>query len=168
MNHIYNEQENIEVKETTGKGKSLFAKRNFKKDDIVFVVTGEIVNYATDYTIPISENLKIEPRIPGGLSQFINHSCEPNVGIRNRTLLVAMRDIEQGEEILTSYAFLGYEYGHEKTIDGKEKKGLNLTCNCGTKSCNGQLQSYKEMSREWREKYKEYISDYLLDETNYP
>ena len=107
---LFNEAEHLDVKETGEKGKSLFAKHDFKKDDTVFVAFGKIVSYPTDYTIPIDENLKIEPRDPGSLAQFICHSCEPNVGIKDRTVFVAMRDILKGEEILTSYAPISSEY----------------------------------------------------------
>lgn len=96
------------------------------------------------------------------MAQYVNHSCEPNIGVKNRSVFVAMRDISKGEELVTSYAFLGYEYGKEMTVDGKEKVEVNRKCNCGTKSCTGYLQCYKDMSEERKVKYKEYIFDYLL------
>ena len=166
---MFSNAQNVEVKNTAaGAGESLFAKRPFKKGEIVFVVSGRVVNYATDYTIPIDHDLKVEPRIPGNEAQFLNHSCEPNIGINHRTLLVAMRDIAEGEEVVTNYAFLGYEYGHEKTIDGSEKKVFDMTCRCGAKKCTGVLQCYKYMTPDDRATYKEYVSDYLWDENKYP
>lgn len=59
---IFNSSEHIEVKETPNRGKSLFAKHNFKKDEVVFVAYGKIIRYATDYTIPISFDLYITKR----------------------------------------------------------------------------------------------------------
>jgi len=165
----YDIHENIEVKESPGKGKSLFAKRDFKKDEIVFVAFGKIVDYHTDYTIPIDHDLMIEPRTPeGNLVQYICHSCEPNVGIQDRSLFVAMRDIAQGEEIVTNYAFLGYEFGKEMNEDGQGRKAFDRTCRCGTKSCKGTMQAYKDLDPEEREKHRNYISDYLLDDEKYP
>ena len=36
---------------------------------------------------------------------FVNHSCEPNVGFGGNSVLIAMRDIEAGEqELTTDYA----------------------------------------------------------------
>lgn len=104
---LFNNAEHVEVKDTTGKGLSLFAVHDFKKDEVVFVAGGKIVNYATDYTIPIDHELKFEPRIPGNEAQYLCHSCEPNIGIHDRTLFVAMRDIQKGEEVVTNYAFFG-------------------------------------------------------------
>lgn len=165
---LFNDSENVEVRETDIKGKSLFTKHDFKKGDIVLIASGKIVTHATDYTIPIGDILKIDPQDPGSLSQFICHSCEPNVGIKNRNLFIAMRDIKRGEEVLTNYAFLGYEYGHESKQNGNEKLSIDLTCCCGENNCNGKLQCYKNMPPEWRLKYREYISDYLLDDIKYP
>lgn len=165
---LFINSENIEVKEKDGKGLSLFAKHDFKKGDVVFVASGMIVTYATDYTIPIDHELKFEPRVPGNEAQYLNHSCEPNVGVHDRSIFVAMRDIQKGEEIVTNYAFLGYEYGYEMTVDGSVKKEFDKTCRCGAPSCEGTLQCYKHMTPTERIQYREYISGYLLDDERYP
>ena len=145
---FFDSNEALEVKETVRRGKSLFAKKDFKKDKIVFVVYGAIAMYYTDYTIPIDHDLMIEPRIPGSPGQYLCHSCEPNVGVKSRSLFVAMRDIKKGEEVVTNYAFLAYEYGHEKSIDGTKALDLDITCNCDAKNCEGVWGCYKHLSPE--------------------
>jgi len=35
---------------------------------------------------------------------FLNHSCEPNVGILGQIIFVAMRNIDSGEELTIDYA----------------------------------------------------------------
>src|SRR5207244_1312071 len=35
---------------------------------------------------------------------FINRSCEPNVGFAGNVVLLAMRDVEPGDELTTDYA----------------------------------------------------------------
>lgn len=168
MRKIFNASDNIEIRHTGKYGYSLFAKRNFKRDELVFIVSGKVISYHTDYTIPIDHELMIEPRQPWSFSAYLNHSCDPNLGIRGRTHLVALRKIKKGEEVRTNYAFLGYEYGQEKTIDGKKKKNIDLRCNCGSANCRGFLGSYKYLEPRLRQKYKKYISDYLLDNKRYP
>ena len=54
-----------------------------------------------------------EPVMP-----FLNHSCEPNVGFGGNIVLVAMSDIEAGEELSTDYALFD---DYEGSMD----------CNCG-------------------------------------
>lgn len=156
MEQEYKIEDNIYTKETGVYGKSLFAKRDFKKDELVFVAFGPLVDEATIYTIPISNDLKIDPTEPSGnLCQFICHSCDPNLGIKNRTLFVAMRDIKKDEEIRIDYAMLGYEYGNEITDEER-------VCKCGSDICRGKLGCYKELPENIKEKYKGYISDYLV------
>ena len=48
----------------------------------------------------------------------LNHSCEPNVGFGGNIVLVAMSDIEAGEELSTDYALFD---DYEGSMD----------CNCG-------------------------------------
>ena len=153
---MYRIEDNIYAKETGTYGMSLFAKKDFKKDELIFVAFGPIVKEATLYTIPISEYLKIDPIKPeGNLSQFICHSCDPNLGIKNRTSFVAFKDIKKDEEVLIDYAMIGYEYGDEVS-------GIGRDCKCGSPECRGTWGSYKELPEDIREKYKGYISDYLL------
>src|SRR3989344_8805037 len=109
---FYKLEDNIYAKESERYGKSLFAQRDFKKDEVVFVAFGAVVTKPNDYTIPIDWKVFIEPRVPeGNLCQHICHSCEPNLGIKQRSLCVAMRNIKKDEEVTVDYGMLGYEYG---------------------------------------------------------
>ncbi len=150
-------ENNVYVKETGIYGRSLFAIRDFKKDDLVFVAFGPIVACATKYTIPISKDLRIDPTWPkGNLCQFICHSCDPNLGIKNRNCFVAFRDIKKDEEITIDYAMIGDKYGSEIT----EEERL---CKCGKLICRGKIGCYNELPEEIKLKYCGYISDYLID-----
>jgi hypothetical protein len=42
---------------------------------------------------------------------FLNHSCEPNVGIQGQIVVVAMRDIAAGEELTIDYALIDHDAG---------------------------------------------------------
>ena len=57
-----------------------------------------------------------------GNKMFLNHSCNPNVGIRGQVSFVAMRDIRRGEE-------LTYDW----TMENPGK--WSFKCNCGEKNC---------------------------------
>jgi uncharacterized protein len=81
---------------------------------------------------------------------FINHSCEPNVGFRGNVVLVAMRDVGQGEELTTDYALFD---------DGDEQ----MRCRCGAASCRGVITGRDWQSTELQARYGGYFSAYLLD-----
>jgi hypothetical protein len=56
---------------------------------------------------------------------FLNHTCEPNGGFGS-IILVAMRDIEVGEELTTDYAlFDDYDGGMDRA--------------CGRAACRGYI-----------------------------
>jgi SET domain-containing protein len=93
----------------------------------------------------------------GNLSQYICHSCEPNLGIKERTLFVAMRDIKKGEEVVIDYAMIVPEFP-EPAWDGWE----DWKCSCGRVSCRGKVKGYNQLSKQEQEKYKGYVSDFLL------
>ncbi len=145
--------ENIQIKETETKGKIIFANRDFEKDEVVFVVCGPIVNKPSIYTIPIDKGLFIDPLC--GAGKELCHSCEPNCGIKNRTQVVAMREINEGEEINIDYAMIVPHYSSEMTEE-------NRVCRCGCSNCRGKLGAFCELSEELKEKYKGYISEFLL------
>ena len=56
----------------------------------------------------------------------LNHSCEPNVGFGGNIVLVAMSDIEAGEELSTDYALFD---DYEGSMD----------CNCGRAACRRRI-----------------------------
>ncbi len=153
---MWSNEQNIEAKERAPYGKSLFATRNFKKDEIVFVAFGAVITSPTNYTIPVDWKIFIEPSIPEwNICQYICHSCEPNLGIKQRSLFVAMRDLKKGEEVTIDYAMIGYDYGDELPQERR-------MCECGKPSCRGKLGCYKELPEELKKKYEGYVSDYLI------
>lgn len=72
----------------------------------------------------------IDPRGVGNDAQFVNHSCEPNAELREIRLgdrvivvIVALRAIKAGEEVLVDY---GYE---------SHRTMKPIFCDCGSKRC---------------------------------
>jgi uncharacterized protein len=70
----------------------------------------------------------IDGAIGGSGAEYINHSCEPNLTAsirKGRVVLVSLRRIERGEELLYDYR-LGGGTG-------------DLPCRCGAPSCRGTM-----------------------------
>ena len=59
----------------------------------------------------------------------INHSCDPNVWMRDTFRLAARRDILPGEELAMDYAMLGGEPGYRS----------EWRCSCGAPDCRGTI-----------------------------
>src|SRR5256885_12009282 len=56
------------------------------------------------YLIQVEEGLFLTPSWPTEPAEYFNHSCDPNTGLSGQSALVAMRDIEAGEEVCFDYA----------------------------------------------------------------
>lgn len=167
MGDTYKIEENIYPKDTGVYGKSLYAKRDFRKDEVVFVAFGSIIKEPNFYAIPIAKDLYIEPRVPeGNISQFICHSCEPNLGIKDRSLFVAMRDIAKEEEVTIDYAMIVAEFP-EPGQKGWEKWNFNgwtdWKCKCGRATCRGKVSGYLQLTEEDKKRYEGYVSGFILE-----
>jgi hypothetical protein len=81
---------------------------------------------------------------------FINHSCAPNVGFSGNVVLVAMRDVRQGEELTTDYALFDDSDEH-------------MPCLCGAPNCRGLITGRDWQRPELQRKYGSYFSTYLRD-----
>jgi len=149
----------IIIKKTGKKGKGIFANKSFKKRDFIFLIAGPIVTKGTKYTIPIAKGLWVDPVPVDNLGKYLNHSCDPNAGIKQRTRVVAFKDIKKDEEITIDYAMIVNKYGNE--ITKKE-----LKCKCGNRNCRGELGSWSKLPNEIKEKYKGFVSEYLLLKQN--
>lgn len=68
------------------------------------------------------------------LSDYINHSCDPNVGMLDCLTVVAIKDINQGDEIVCDYAFW----------EADENWMLETECKCGSSNCRRKI-----TGRDW-------------------
>ena len=91
-----------------------------------------------------------------GLITKVNHSCDPNCGIRvNETGahdFVAIRDISISEELVFDYAMRNYG------VDYFPKQ-----CMCGSKRCRGRVTGWKDLPDEKKKEYEGLVAPYLLE-----
>jgi SET domain-containing protein len=84
------------------------------------------------------------------LDDFINHSCDPNVGFRDgSTRLYALRPIAAKEELFWDYRTSINEAGWE------------IACTCGASNCLGKIQSYCDLPVTERERLRGIVLEYL-------
>ncbi len=143
----------FELRKTTGKGEGIFATKFFKTGQIVMV--GEIekkLDKNHSHASQVGEN---EYVFHAGFITKVNHSCNPDCGIRlNGTGahdFVAMRDININEEITFDYAMRNYG------VDYFPKH-----CQCGSENCRGKISGWKDLSDEKKMEYNGFVAPYLL------
>jgi len=91
-------------------------------------------------------------------AQFLNHSCDPNIGVAVKLNegqsydFVALRDIQEGEEVRFDYETTEYEVGAFED------------CMCGAGSCRGTIKGFKYNRDVILEKYGgKNIAAYLME-----
>jgi hypothetical protein len=84
-----------------------------------------------NYPFQIADDLFLAPRDERdlGVGERINHSCAPNVGFSGAIALVALRDIEPGEEVTFDYA----------TCVASNDDAFVMECRCGSEGCRGKV-----------------------------
>ena len=141
-----------EFRQSSGKGKGVFATKSFAVGDLVVLgVIQEVLSANTTHATQIGES---EYVLLGELMSLVNHSCGPNCGIRvNETGahdLIALCDISAHEEITYDYAMSNY--------------GVNFfsrQCMCGSKKCRGEITGWKDLSEEIRKEYEGFVAPSL-------
>ncbi len=154
------------VRESMIEGYGLFAVRPIKKDELIGIKGGHIIDWKTlkkyenligDSYLQIDDDFVLAPlskKEVKGVMMFLNHSCEPNVGTRGEIIFVAMRDIKAGEELTIDYAM----------IDSDRYK---MKCACGRKSCRQMITGYDWKDKNLQKKYKDYFSRYIKDKIEF-
>ncbi len=72
---------------------------------------------------------------PGAIDDFLNHSCDPNLWLKDEVTVVARHDIDAGEEITIDYA----------TFEIDDSWRMPSPCHCGTEICRE-----KVTGSDWR------------------
>jgi uncharacterized protein len=150
----------LEVRAAPEKGGfAVFARENLEKDEIICVWTGRVMTYERmmalstaekSHTIQVDEGMYLAPfSLDDEPADYINHSCNPNTGIRGQISLVAMRPISAGEEITFDYAMADSTPYDE------------FECACGTPTCRGRVCGDDWQRPELWARYNGYFSSYL-------
>jgi SET domain-containing protein len=142
-------------------GQGLFAKENIKKGELVFIKSGQRLSLEEAnrfnkelgvFSIQIDDAVHLGPTNEQEVKDtviFINHSCDPNVGVDGSVKFVAMRDIKAGEELFYDYAMT-------------ETHPWEMPCHCGTKHCRKVVTGDDWKRKDLQKRYGSNFSDYIL------
>jgi len=116
-----------EIKHTRN-GKGLFTKNRIMKDAVLFTVTGKTVRVSYDDDIEEDRWFGIDRETwiivySKNPMYYMNHSCNPNCAIVNRTQVITLREIEVDEELTFDYSTT------------EEDPYWEMPCNCGYEFC---------------------------------
>jgi len=154
-----------EIRKSDTEGHGLFAKELIREGEIVSVRGGHIITRQMEENVnkpdgywgyPIADDYVLAPlntQEVADVMMFLNHSCDPNVGILGQIIFVAMRDIDSNEELTIDYAMFGAN---------KEP----MQCNCRSTNCRGIITDSDWRIKNLQEKYGGYFSSYIQMKIN--
>src|SRR3989344_5622275 len=143
-------------------GRGLFAVKPIREGEIVAIKGGHIIFWKTlkkhekligaSY-LQINDNFVLAPLTKREIEKvmmFLNHSCNPNVGVRGEITFVAMRDIKVGEELTIDYAMI-------------DDDNYRMRCNCGARNCRKVITGKDWKRKDLQSKYGEYFAFFLRE-----
>jgi len=109
-------------------GFGVFANRAIARGETILFFTGPLIDFAETkrrgpkecMAIQVGPDRYLDTQPPG---VFVNHSCDPNAGIRDDARLVALREIPRGQEIRFDYSTT------------MEEQSFTMRCLCGAAGC---------------------------------
>ncbi len=145
----------LRIGEAAAKGKGVYASRRIELGELVWDYSGkersikDIPKELWQYCFQVDYDRYVVPK-KGSAGWFMNHSCEPNCVIMGRTRIVALRRIEEGDEVTFDYSTnVGWD-------------GFAMECKCGTSGCRKVVRSYKFLSKDLKGHYGACVSWFLL------
>ena len=147
----------LQVRRSGVHGRGVFALQPLRKGETLIEYTGEVISWSEalrrhphdpsqpDHTFyfHIDDERVIDGNVGGNISRWINHACDPNVEADDaggRVFLVALRDIQPGEELFFDYGLV---------IDERYTPALKkrFECRCGADNCRGTMLAPKRAHR---------------------
>ncbi len=140
-------------------GKGLIAVAPIPRHELVAIWGNRVMTTAQlwalpahlrDYPVQIWYDMFIGPMRDEEIEpvDYMNHSCEPNCGVRGSVVIVARRDIAPGEE-------LTFDYGTTDT------DRWVLECACGAPTCRGRMTGQDWRDAAFQARHAGYLSLYI-------
>lgn len=107
--------------------------------------------YKKGTSVEIGEGLYLAGKLneSSGKEDFLNHSCNPNLWLKNEVTLIAKRNIKKEEELTADYgSWVSRDY-------------WKMKCNCGSSLCRDIIMGSDWKKRELQKRYKNHFSPYL-------
>jgi hypothetical protein len=140
-------------------GQGVFATRPLQPGQAILVLSGTLLDRTQvlglgrerAYAMQSGSHHYLELTSPG---RYLNHSCDPNAGIMNDRILVALRRIEAGEEIR-------YDYSTTMSEDH-----WTVECRCGETACRRVILGFHHLPPIAQNRYLQLgmVQRFIVDE----
>ena len=153
----------VEPQESEKHGRGVFAVSDIQKDEVIAVFGGHVMTREERNRLPenvgclalgIDDDLFIGPMTLEETddADWFNHSCYPNAGLWGQIMLVAMSEINKGEEVTFDYCMSCSQKGQERIL---------FTCDCKSPNCRKKITNQDWKRPDLQKKYKGYFSPFV-------
>jgi len=155
-------EEILDIKNSIISGKGVFAKKLISKGETICFMEGELmsldemINRVDSNLENGSDPLGVDDETYLDLEELprsINHSCCPNAFIKGKNELIALKNINKGEEITYDYSTT-MDDNREK-IESTGGTLWTIKCRCGNKDCRKRINQFKTLPFEKQRYYIE-------------
>jgi hypothetical protein len=116
-------------------GTGVFAAKDFRPDEEIFVFSAIFVTSPDKYTIQVDEAKHL--RLKSHIGLLLSHSCAPNTRFCSERLgIFAIAPISTGEELSFNYLCTEWDMA------------VSFECSCGSVSCHGVIRGFRYLSPE--------------------
>ena len=140
------------IKKSSIKGKGIYAAKDIKKHEHIFTVKGIVHDFEPEddswsmpHAISYAKDKWLNPYHDNPL-RFTNHSCDANAIIAHGLKVIALKNIEKGDEITVDYSL---------TEIDPEWSGFR--CRCRTKNCRKYIRDINTLPKKMFKKYEKYL-----------
>ena len=139
-------------------GFGVYAQERVSTGELLVVWGGSVVDFETLVMLPAIKQIRsvqveddryLVSHSANDPADYFNHCCDPNAGLSGQIALVAMREIEPGEEVCFDYAMTDASPYDE------------FECECGLAVCRQRITGNDWMNPELQERYAGFFSPYL-------
>jgi SET domain-containing protein len=148
-------------------GRGVFSTSRLRRGERLAIFGGEVMlideidslpEELQDYPMQIEERFVLGSRGERApeTADFFNHSCNPTCGFKGQIFLVAMRDIEAGEEVTFDYAMVVSKSVGSSIV-------FEMPCRCRAAACRGVVTEEDWRMPALRARYRGYFSQYIAE-----
>jgi uncharacterized protein len=150
-------------------GKGCFAKELIKKGEFICFCEGKVVTWNEQERRYINGVDRLDDPLQNNETEYIeldepyiylNHSCNPNSGIRGKNELIAIKDIFPGDEIVIDYSTATWD-----DLWVERYGPWRMNCSCDEKNCRKTIGEFLTMPESLRTEYIALgiVPDFILE-----
>lgn len=156
------------VKSSKVQGKGCFASRDIKKGEHICFLKGKKIHFEKVKKMydsgeeRVGDPLQVTDTYYLNLEKpyvYFNHSCSPNATIIKKNKLIAIKNINKGEEIYFDYSLTVND------VDwGPEYIDWDMPCRCKSPNCRKVVRPFYKLSKKIKNYYlkNKWVQDLLL------